>query len=715
MISPGQGESYYAQENSYSAAQSVANSQWMGKGAAKLGLDGQVKSADFKNLLHGYLPDGTTFRLRRKEREGYGERAGLDCTFSAPKSASILALAAGQKEIEKAHRQAVEETLKIIEQDYVTTRVTNDGKVRRVHTNNLVAARFHHDTSRELDPHLHTHCVILNLTEHNDRWYSFRNDEIFSHKKLLGSIYRNQLAHKAKELGYSLETGKDGLFEIEGFTPEQLNKLSKRREQILNQVTHNTTWKESERIWARTRAPKSKPIPRKELQKVWRQELGKINYPKPDRQGQFRQENQQQRTENLDRTINEAIAKLGEQEIAFQPEAIQKSVLARSIGKYSFEEVSQAIAANDELIYIGQEVTTQNALMKELAAVRLLQKDGDAAPQSAKNNIAVNHKNATIKSSARPLTNSVSKIAKLPRTYGETEDNHFVDFVSELSDLHELEQLSDSFASFDNQLQASTRSNRLHGLEQLRNQINQYQNLFQVARPRLFKKTGLPPLHSAVKKLDNSLDHQPSSDSEIFEQQKPEKLADETPKYNHQIQASNQSPSNRSSDRLNNLKQLQDTVDYTQLEQSDEQSETLNYQPGARPDIAAEELDRSSQYSQNSYDRLAEKTMAELGRIEQLRLDLEIYLRASSKGNHPRARRILQQSSLYLQLSADDPQKAKNYINAIASVSSTYKQLPENTTNLDFWAQRLVNSNMAKQEVSSTPSNEVEHQDELER
>ncbi len=38
-------------------------------------------------------------------------------------------------------------------------------KKQRVQTDNLTMAMWHHDTSRELDPHLHCHCVVMNFTQ----------------------------------------------------------------------------------------------------------------------------------------------------------------------------------------------------------------------------------------------------------------------------------------------------------------------------------------------------------------------------------------------------------------------------------------------------------------------------------------------------------------------------------------------------------------------
>ena len=354
----------------------------MGKGAKKLGLTGKVKPKDFKKLLYGQLPNGTSFRTRKTERKGYKERAGLDCTFSAPKSVSILALVFGRKELEKAHSSAVLETLQIIERDYAGTRVSKDGKVKVVNTGNLVVGQFHHDTSRELDPHLHTHCVILNITEYNNRWYSFRNDDIHANKKLLGMIYQNQLALQVKKLGYEIEQKGHGQFEIKGFSEEQFISFSKRRQQIKSQLKSESTWLEREKAWDKTRIAKGEPIPREELQDYWRNEYKaqNVSYPQPNKVKNRAVKNQsptpetQPPTKNVNQAVAEAIEHCSERTVAFKPEEIQKFVLAE-VGKYQHHKLEQAINSNDELIHLDKQVTTQTALLREIATIKLV-KDG---------------------------------------------------------------------------------------------------------------------------------------------------------------------------------------------------------------------------------------------------------------------------------------------------------------------------------------------------
>ena len=94
MISIGavsdDGASYYAADNYYTANEGTEQSAWLGKAAEALQLAGKIDAAVFEQVLAGHLPDGTQLDARRGEH-----RPGLDLTFSASKSVSLLALVGG--------------------------------------------------------------------------------------------------------------------------------------------------------------------------------------------------------------------------------------------------------------------------------------------------------------------------------------------------------------------------------------------------------------------------------------------------------------------------------------------------------------------------------------------------------------------------------------------------------------------------------------------
>ena len=98
----------------------------------------------------------------------------------------------------------------------------------------MVAATFRHDTSRNLDPQLHTHCVIANMVQGGDgKWRTMVNDGLYQQKMAIGAIYRSELAEGLRELGYGIQkTHADGRFEIAGVPRNVIEAFSTRRAEI---------------------------------------------------------------------------------------------------------------------------------------------------------------------------------------------------------------------------------------------------------------------------------------------------------------------------------------------------------------------------------------------------------------------------------------------------------------------------------------------------
>ncbi|MDX9901599.1 MAG: MobF family relaxase [Aliarcobacter sp.] len=226
-----QASHYHKEEQNYYQKNNEIG-VWQGKGVESLNLQGNISHEQFDRLCHGINP------ITDEVLVDSSKRAGTDLTFSAPKSVSILMeLSSNDEElkIRAAHDKAVEETLKFIEENYSQTREQIDGVRNTINTGNLVIAKFQHDTSRELDPQLHTHSFVLNMTQkENGDWRALHNDELFKNKMLFGQMYRNQLAANLKELGYETEVtdARKGLFEVKGVSNELMTEFSKRSEQV---------------------------------------------------------------------------------------------------------------------------------------------------------------------------------------------------------------------------------------------------------------------------------------------------------------------------------------------------------------------------------------------------------------------------------------------------------------------------------------------------
>ena len=366
VISANQGETYYTAENYYSPQENQQHSNWFGKGAHQLGLSGQIQGKAFKNLLQGYSPSRTKTLSGRKINPET-RRAGLDLTFSAPKSISLAALVDGNEALEQAHRTAVNRTLTIIEERYAQTRVRTSAERKAIGTGNLVVAQFHHDTSREKDPQLHTHCVVINATQlEYGRWQSLHNDVLFKQQKLLGMIYQNELAVEVQRLGYAIEPRAHGQFELKGYSPKQLQAFSKRREQILEAAGEEATAQERELATLMTRAPKGKEIPRAELQAYWQQQAQVLNlqHPQPQLLNWRSLPN---------RSVQAGLDHCAERDAVFKREKVERFALENHLGQQLFGDLEQTLDHDPQVIHTpDQRITTQAAVMRELDTIRMV-------------------------------------------------------------------------------------------------------------------------------------------------------------------------------------------------------------------------------------------------------------------------------------------------------------------------------------------------------
>lgn len=227
VSSGAQAANYYEQADDYYTADR-SPSQWSGRAAEALGLQGDVKPEHFRAMLDGALPNG-----EQLHNAAAGRRGGTDLTFSAPKSVSLQALAGGDVRLLKAHETAVARALERAE-GLAACRVTQDGVTTRQTTGVLAVAQFRHDLSRAADPQLHTHCVVLNATQRSDgAWRALDNEPLYRDKMLLGALYRSELAREVQALGYEIRvTHGDGRFELAHIGNEALKAFSQRSQAI---------------------------------------------------------------------------------------------------------------------------------------------------------------------------------------------------------------------------------------------------------------------------------------------------------------------------------------------------------------------------------------------------------------------------------------------------------------------------------------------------
>ncbi|MBW4528081.1 MAG: relaxase domain-containing protein [Phormidium tanganyikae FI6-MK23] len=277
-ISPTHGSYYYTKEGNYLDLYDCSN--WHGKLIQTLDLPESVESHPLACLLRGRSPTGETLidksRLHsRSTQDQIKERAGIDLTTSAPKSVSIQALVFGDRKLEDAHQTATIRMLNVLEERYAITRQMQNGKRQKVITGQLAIAQFHHDTSRELDPQLHTHNIILNLQRlPSGQWRSLDNAAIYQTKMLLGQIYRNELAQEVQRLGYEIQVTnyRLGLWELKGYSSQQLKAFSKRSQQIQQQAGDDASSEHKAWIAISSGRKTKQQVTRQELEALWKED-----------------------------------------------------------------------------------------------------------------------------------------------------------------------------------------------------------------------------------------------------------------------------------------------------------------------------------------------------------------------------------------------------------------------------------------------------------
>lgn len=211
---------YYSHEDNYYASGSL-ESRWLGDGAEKLGLKGEVANADIDAIRQGKLPDGTD--LSRMVNGVNKHRSGYDLTFSAPKSVSMMILIGGDTRLLDAWNRSVENGMKEVEK-LISARITDSGKTDTVLTGNMVAALYNHDTSRALDPQIHTHALVFNTTFAEDKWRALASDirmktgfgeNLYALQVAIGNLILQPFRKEAEKLGYeTVAAGKNGLWEL---------------------------------------------------------------------------------------------------------------------------------------------------------------------------------------------------------------------------------------------------------------------------------------------------------------------------------------------------------------------------------------------------------------------------------------------------------------------------------------------------------------------
>ncbi len=232
-----------------------------GKLAAQLGLTpgGEISQQAFTNILSG--KDAAGNKVCREHKV-----MGIDLTFSAHKSVSVAALVTlRDQRIIAAHDQAVLETMREIEARHAAAQ-PKPGMC--VPTGNLAYVTARDGYSRDHDPHLHTHVVIMNLTDLGGKIMALDGRQIMARdfNKMWGAIYKTKLGAKLKELGYAVSYTKKGDLRLDAVSLEVEREFSRRHAQIAAAKANGARDMDA---WRKTRKAKNPNVAKAEVSQDW--------------------------------------------------------------------------------------------------------------------------------------------------------------------------------------------------------------------------------------------------------------------------------------------------------------------------------------------------------------------------------------------------------------------------------------------------------------
>jgi len=401
----GQAFAYYSDKDDYYLSDK-SSAEWYGTGAAAVGLRGEIDPRVFRDVLAGRIGavqvgrDGT--RTIEKEdgttKEIPNHMPGWDVTLSAPKSVSIMALVHKDERLTAAHDAAVRAAMDHLQRHVISTRQrAADGGYDTRLTGNLIAGIVRHSTSRNLDPQLHSHAVLANVTRDPTTGELVSIDSragLFGAQIEANNIYMNELARLAREAGFEVEWRvlDNGAvsFGIASISEAELDLFSTRAAEIEAALeakglsTKQAHPKQIRNVAHDTRSPKQH-VPGKQLHSDWAAKAATLGLPdvvRPD----ARQVSSMEKKQAARAALQSAMDQLAERKTRFIERDLMTVAITYAQGRASHGELAdayqQAVSEGDliarktqvrglagELTYVAG-VTTKKGVEIETAMLR---------------------------------------------------------------------------------------------------------------------------------------------------------------------------------------------------------------------------------------------------------------------------------------------------------------------------------------------------------
>lgn len=277
-----------------------------------------------------------------------------DFTLSAPKSVSVV-WSQADTELKSAIESAQLESSRAFI-DFMSsksfTRAGKEGVIKLAAP--LRGALFPHGSSRENDPQLHTHSVMMNVCEREDgKTSALETTAMMRWTGSAASLYHADLAWKMRQLGFQIQR-QDKLFEIKGVPDNVLQQFSKRRAQIVKAVERRQAelgmTVDAKRaakgllskVTIETRTEKNE-LTREQLQSLWNEEGKSLGFTQKEVDALIGEIGTTLNDDEIYEEALNAIDELTQTDAVFAEPAVLTAVAVRLQGQASIDQIQDAV------------------------------------------------------------------------------------------------------------------------------------------------------------------------------------------------------------------------------------------------------------------------------------------------------------------------------------------------------------------------------------
>jgi hypothetical protein len=278
---------------------------------------------------------------------------------------------------------------------FAGTRIRKNGADDDRNTGNVVGACFVHNSSRALDPQLHTHFVLFNCTwdKTEQRWKALQTSEMFAASHYVTEVYRNDLRRRLHDMGYATRKTANG-FEIEGVAPKIITRFSKRAQErdamvakLEQELGRKLSKNEVSHAVHKTRSRKLKGVSGEEVRKRQLDQIGLLE--KMSLQRVRRDANGSPKPfddyANMQVALSHATAHVFERNSVAPERELLHAALVKGCGQVDLADLKTELRRDSDFVRVGSDYSTRQILQTELALIQMMDSGKDAVPALNKN------------------------------------------------------------------------------------------------------------------------------------------------------------------------------------------------------------------------------------------------------------------------------------------------------------------------------------------